>query len=72
MSTDSKPLPAEPQKNAVNNGVYAELNDKATENLTGFFDVLIQMDLAQKQRNERSDEDDSDLQGTTKGAAQAD
>lgn len=30
----------------------AELSEQATHNLVGFFDVLIQMDFAQKQRNE--------------------
>lgn len=43
----------------------AELSEQAVRNLVGFFDVLIQMDFAQKQRNERSDEDGSDLQATT-------
>ncbi len=64
MSTNKKPLPAEPQDNAANKGVAAELSDEAIRNLTGFFDVLIQMDFAQKQRNERNDEDVSDLQDT--------
>ena len=64
MSTNKKPLPAEPQENAANKGVAAELSDEAIRNLTGFFDVLIQMDFAQKQRNERNDEDGNDLQGT--------
>ena len=69
MSTNKKPLPAEPQDNAANNGVAAELSDEAIRNLTGFFDVLIQMDFAQKQRNERNNEDGSDLQNTPKVAA---
>ena len=69
MSTDKKPLPAEPQDNAANNGVAAELSDEAIRNLTGFFDVLIQMDFSQKQRNERNDENDSDFQGNSKSAA---
>ena len=64
MSTNKKPLPAEPQDNAANNGVAAELSDEAIRNLTGCFDVLIQMDFAQKQRNERNDEDGNALQGT--------
>ena len=69
MSTKNKPLPAEPQNNAANDGVAAELSDEAVRNLTGFFDVLIQMDFASKQRNERNDEDVSDLQDTTNVAA---
>lgn len=69
MSTNKKPLPAEPQDNAANNGVAAELSDEAIRNLTGFFDVLIQMDFAQKQRNERNDEDGNDLQNTSSVAA---
>lgn len=59
MSTTNKPLPAEPQDKATNKGVVAELSHEAIANLTGFFDVLIQMDLAQKVRNEiRSKEDE--------------
>lgn len=69
MSTKNKPLPAEPQNNAANDGVAAELNDEAIRNLTGFFDVLIQMDFASKQRNERNDEDGNDLQNTSSVAA---
>lgn len=69
MSTKKEPLPAEPQDNAANKGVAAELSDEAIRNLTGFFDVLIQMDFAQKQRNERNDEDDSDLPNTSKVTA---
>lgn len=69
MSTNKKPLPAEPQDNAANDGVAAELSDEAIRNLTGFFDVLIQMDFAQKQRNERNDEDGNDLQNTSSIAA---
>ena len=69
MSTNKKPLPAEPQNNAANDGVAAELSDEAIRNLTGFFDVLIQMDFAQKQRNERNDEDGNDLQNTSSVAA---
>jgi hypothetical protein len=42
--------------------VTAELSDEAIRNLTGFFDVLIQMDFAQKQRNE---------QGSTKNERRA-
>ena len=45
--------PAKPQKNAAKDGVDAELSDEAIRNLTGFFDVLIQMDFAHKQRNEQ-------------------
>ena len=44
--------PAELLNKAAKKGVAAELSDEAIGNLTGFFDVLIQMDLAQKQRNE--------------------
>lgn len=69
MSTKKEPLPAEPQDNAANKGVAVELSDEAIRNLTGFFDVLIQMDFAQKQRNERNDEDGSDLPNTPKVAA---
>lgn len=69
MSTKKEPLPAEPQDNAAKDGVAAELSDEAIRNLTGYFDVLIQMDFAQKQRNERNNEDDSGLPNTPKVAA---
>lgn len=45
--------PAKPQNNAAKDGVDAELSNEAIRNLTGFFDVLIQMDFAHKQRNEQ-------------------
>ena len=47
----------------------AELSEQAIRNLVGFFDVLIQMDFAQKQRNERNDNDGSDLQSTESDTA---
>ena len=58
MTTKNQPQPAEPQQQAADKGVTAELSARALHNLTGWFDVLIQMDLAQKVRNEiRSKED---------------
>lgn len=42
----------EPQSNAANEGVAVELNKEALENLAGYLDVLIEMDLAQKISNE--------------------
>tara|TARA_R100000655_G_C2900352_1_gene178730 strand:+ start:206 stop:424 length:219 start_codon:yes stop_codon:yes gene_type:complete len=72
MSTNKKPLPAEPQDNAANDGVAAELSDEAIRNLTGFFDVLIQMDFAHKQRNERNDENGLDFQDTASVVKKAD
>jgi len=65
MATKNKPLPAEPQDNAANDGVAAELSDEAVRNLTGFFDVLIQMDFASKQRNEQRNENDDFLKHLT-------
>ena len=65
MALKTNLLPAEPQDNAANNGVAAELNDEAIHNLTGFFDVLIQMDFASRQRNEQRNESDDFLQDTT-------
>lgn len=72
MSTKNKPLPAEPQDNAAKDGVAAELSKEAIRNLTGFFDVLIQMDFASKQRNEKRNESDDFLQGTTHNTKQND
>ena len=46
------------QKRKATKPQPAELSEQAVRNLVGFFDVLIQMDFAQKQRNEiRSKED---------------
>ncbi|HEX8182618.1 MAG TPA: hypothetical protein VF575_03370 [Candidatus Saccharimonadales bacterium] len=50
MSTQNQPQPAEPPKH-TEQGVAVELSAEALHNLTGYFDVLIQMDFAQKQRN---------------------
>ncbi len=52
MTTQNKPQPSEPQKQAAIKGVAVELSKEALHNLTGYFDVLIQMDLAQKISNE--------------------
>lgn len=41
------------QQNAAKGSVTVELSDKALRNLTGYLDILIQMDLVQKQLNER-------------------
>ncbi|MEX2006829.1 MAG: hypothetical protein WD877_01525 [Candidatus Saccharimonadales bacterium] len=68
MSWKTNQQPIEPQDNAANKGVAAELSDEAIRNLTGFFDVLIQMDFALKQRNERNDEDGNDLQSSASNA----
>ena len=44
--------PVDPQEQAAHKGVATKLSAEALHNLTGWFDVLIQMDLAQKVRNE--------------------
>lgn len=71
MSTNKKPQPAETQSQATNKGVSAELSEEALANLTGYFDVLIRMDFAQKQRNERNKDVDA-LHGTSNITTQAD
>lgn len=48
----TKQQPVDPQEKAAHKGVAIELSAEALRNLTGWFDVLIQMDLAQKVRNE--------------------
>lgn len=48
----TKQQPVDPQEQAAHKGVATELSAEALHNLTGWFDVLIQMDLAQKVRNE--------------------
>lgn len=50
----------------------AELSEQAVRNLVGFFDVLIQMDFAHKQRNERNDENGLDFQDATSVVEKAD
>ena len=70
MTTQNQPQPTKPQSHAANNGVAVELSKEAIANLTGYFDVLIQMDFAQKQRNER--EEDDTLQSNPKNTTQAD
>jgi len=66
MSTKSQPQPVEPQKQAENKSVTTELSAEALHNLAGWFDVLIQMDFAQKIRNEiRGKENEkTNVQGT--------
>lgn len=57
------------KRKAAKDGV-PELNGQALHNLAGFFDVLIQMDLAQKVSNEiRSKEDEDNLQSNPKNTA---
>jgi hypothetical protein len=72
MATKNKPLPAEPHDKAANDGVAAELSNEAIHNLSGFFDVLIQMDFASRQRNEQRNENDDFLQGATNSTQQID
>ena len=48
----AKKQPVDAQHKAADKGVPTELSADALHNLTGWFDVLIQMDLAQKVRNE--------------------
>lgn len=58
MSAANKPQPTKSQVQATHNGVSVELNSEALSNLAGMFDVLIQMDFDQKQRNEAKDKKD--------------
>lgn len=67
MATKNQPQPAEPQKQAANKGVAAELSKEALHNLTGYFDVLIQMDLAQKVSNEIRSKDERRKQDESSG-----
>lgn len=68
MSTNDQPQPAEPRKQAQEKGVPAVLSAEALHNLAGWFDVLIQMDLTQKIRNEiRSKDNESKDRTATNG-----
>ena len=59
MSQQDNQQPVEPQAKAAKEGVTIELTEQALKNLAGYLDVLIEMDLAQKIRNEiRSKEND--------------
>ncbi len=69
MTTKNEPLQSDSQDSATHDGMVAELSDEAIRNLAGFFDVLIQMDFAQKLRNERSYEDGNDRQNNSSIAA---
>ena len=60
MSTNEEAQPAEPQQ-AATNGVAADFDAEALHRLAGFFDVLIQMDLANK-RNEKREQNGEDAQ----------
>jgi hypothetical protein len=72
MSTKNLPEPAKPHDNAAIDGVAAELSAEALQNLTGWFDVLIQMDLAQKRSNEqRSKDEEADLQNHSSNPAKS-
>ena len=70
MSAEKESQPAKPRKRATENGSAVGLDEDAIRNLTGFFDVLIRMDFAQKQRNERND--GNVLQDTTGVATKVD
>lgn len=72
MAQKSNPQPAPPQDKAAIKGVAAELSDEAMRNLTGYFDVLIQMDFASKQRNEQRKKDANTLQSAATNPTQAD
>ncbi len=52
MTVSHQPLPEEPHVKAAINGVAPELSVEAMYSLTGYFDVLIQMDFAIKHRNQ--------------------
>lgn len=52
QSKATKQKAVDPQEQAAHKGVATDLSAEALHNLTGWFDVLIQMDLAQKIRNE--------------------
>ena len=68
MSTNNKPLTTKSPRNATTSGVTVELSGEAMRNLAGFFDVLIQMDLIQKQRNHMEKKYDTTIQPASKSA----
>lgn len=64
MSATNKSQPVRTQLQAVNEGVSTELSNEALRSLAGFFDVLIQMDFNQRQRNERKGKENDKDKGT--------
>lgn len=56
------------QTGATKGSAPVELSEEALHNLTGYLDILIQMDLAQK-RNLRSQYDEDKITGTTTDTA---
>jgi hypothetical protein len=71
MYTKNQPQPVEPHEQAAKNGVATVLSTEALHNLAGWFDVLIQMDFVQKQRNEQRKNNDDFLQDATDMPKQA-
>jgi len=67
MSTKNKPLTTKSLHNPSPVGCVDELSGEAMRNLAGFFDVLIQMDLIQKQRNHMEKKYDDTIQRDPKG-----
>jgi len=64
MTVKEKTQSTTEQQNAAKGSVTVELSNEALKNLTGYLDILIQMDLAQKQINERG-KNVTNLQNTT-------
>lgn len=48
MSTKKKSPAVKPTTKAAKNGLVAAMDNEAVQSLAGFFDILIQMDLEQK------------------------
>ncbi len=48
MSNKKKSPAVKPNTKAAKNGLVAAMDDEAIKSLAGFFDILIQMDLEQK------------------------
>jgi hypothetical protein len=60
MSAENQSKPTNPHDQAVQ-GVVVELTPEELQNLAGWFDTLIQMDQAQKIRNELRSKDEQDV-----------
>ena len=69
MSTNQKPLSPKTYKHYAKKGADAVLSANDLKRVAGFMDVLIQMDVAQRKRNARKVNDESDIQTNPEGAA---
>lgn len=72
MSNTKQQQSIRPNSTTANEGVDIMLDDNELSCLAGYFDVLIQMDFAQKQRNEQRSKDEQSLSDRGSDSSQVD